>query len=127
MHPQTRLVLVNAIYFLADWAHPFPAEQTKPRPFHLAGGEAPEVPMMEETATYAYAAPEHALMQLLIDYGAGCDVKSAERELGIRPLKEYAEMLEYVGVGEKAILGNDVQVRPQFDLWNIWYAERVLR
>jgi hypothetical protein len=75
----------------------------------------------------AYAAPEHALMQLLLDFHQGCDLKTAEAELGIRPLKEYSEFLEYAGVCERALLGDQVQLRPQFDLWNIWYGERVIR
>ncbi len=75
----------------------------------------------------AYAAPEHALMQLLLDFAQGCDIKTAESELGIRPLKEYAEFLEYAGVGERSILSDVMQIKPQFDLWNIWYAERVMR
>jgi len=51
----TRLTLVNAIYFLGDWLIPFPAENTHPRPFHLVGGEAVEADLMSETAVYGYA------------------------------------------------------------------------
>jgi len=84
---------------------------------------------LDRGVTYrgAYAAPEHALMQLLIDFGSGCDVKTAERELGIRPLKEYAEFLELAAVVERSLLGNVVQLSPRFDLWNIWYGERIMQ
>ena len=74
----------------------------------------------------AYAAPEHAMMQLLIDQGSGCTLKQAERELGIKPLKEYAEFLEYTGLAERVFLNDFKQLRPQFDLWNTWYSERIL-
>ena len=74
----------------------------------------------------AYAAPEHALMQLLIDLRKGADVRTAERELGIRPLKEYAEFLEYLGVAERILAGDKLFWRPHFELWNVWYNERIL-
>lgn len=75
----------------------------------------------------AYAAPEHALMQLLIDFPEGCDVKTSERELGLKPLKEFAELLELLGVAERVIAANDVLYRAQLELWNIWYRERIMR
>jgi serpin B len=52
---RTRLVLVNAIYFLADWRTPFPADGTGPRPFHLADGGTVDVPTMSETFRAGYA------------------------------------------------------------------------
>lgn len=36
----TRLVLVNALYFKAPWAYDFEEQATSPRPFHMAGGKA---------------------------------------------------------------------------------------
>lgn len=48
----TRLVLANAVYFLAEWAHQFSQDQTRRKPFYLT--EVPEticeVPMMHLTA-----------------------------------------------------------------------------
>ncbi len=84
---------------------------------------------MQRGVTYrgAYAAPEHALMQLLIDMPEGCDILTAERELDIRPLKEYSEFLEYVGVVERCLLLDTVKYRAHFDLWNVWYSERIMR
>ena len=43
----TRLVLVNAIYFKGDWAHPFDAKNTKKEPF-LSAGSKVRVPMMRQ-------------------------------------------------------------------------------
>ena len=84
---------------------------------------------MERGVTYrgAYAAPEHALLQLLLDLPVACDIKSAERDLGIRPLREYAELLDYCGIGERVVTGNLVKLRAPLELWNIWYGERILR
>lgn len=42
----TRLVLTNAIYLLADWARPFEANATRPEPFHINGTNAVPVPTM---------------------------------------------------------------------------------
>jgi serpin B len=46
LNSQTRLVLVNAIYFKGLWAKPFQKPQTSPQPFQLAGGGQIEVPLM---------------------------------------------------------------------------------
>ena len=45
----TRLVLVNAIYLKANWAHEFDPEQTKSRPFTTGDGKAIRVPTMRMT------------------------------------------------------------------------------
>lgn len=67
----TRLLLTNAVYLKAPWAHPFPGDATHDAPFHLdvggadAAGAAPgpgdgppsatvTVPMMRVTARFGY-------------------------------------------------------------------------
>ena len=42
----TRLVLVNAVYFLGAWAERFDEKQTAPAPFHLTASGTKEVPFM---------------------------------------------------------------------------------
>jgi serpin B len=54
----TRLVLVNALYFLGDWEKPFEKEATQPVPFHLTKTEAKDVPTMHRTDTLRFAARE---------------------------------------------------------------------
>ncbi|MFN8507695.1 MAG: serpin family protein [Dehalococcoidia bacterium] len=51
----TRLILVNAIYFKADWSAPFEKELTSPGAFTTAAGARKDVPMMRRTGTYEYA------------------------------------------------------------------------
>jgi serpin B len=51
----TRLVLVNAIYFLGDWQQPFEKEATSPAPFHAARGRTHDVPTMHRSATLRLA------------------------------------------------------------------------
>ena len=72
----------------------------------------------------AYAAPEHALMQLLIDEGEqGTTVKEAERELGLRPLGDYFELLELLGLVERTLRGDQRVTRARCRLS---YGRRLL-
>jgi serpin B len=50
----TRMVLVNALYFLAEWQDQFQESVTIPKPFHLSGGGATEVQMMRQTLDLGY-------------------------------------------------------------------------
>ena len=50
----TRLVLVNAVYFLGKWQVAFEKEMTRPDTFHLPGGETKNVPMMRSTGHRLY-------------------------------------------------------------------------
>jgi serpin B len=54
----TALVLVDAIYFKADWAAPFPPEGTRDRPFYLLDGREILVPTMAQTSDFGYASGE---------------------------------------------------------------------
>lgn len=45
----TRLVLVNAMYFKGLWMHPFPEKATSPGTFHLTKSDSAEVPLMHLT------------------------------------------------------------------------------
>jgi serpin B len=53
--PDTRLVLVNALYLKAPWQKPFELGATQPQPFHVNGGEAREVATMQTTTSLGYA------------------------------------------------------------------------
>jgi serpin B len=48
LNEATRLVLANAIYLKAPWAHEFRDAATKPEPFHVHGGAAVDVPTMQK-------------------------------------------------------------------------------
>jgi len=50
-----RLVLTNAVYFDAAWAHPFEPEATDDGPFHRLGGEEVEAALMRQDAFVGYA------------------------------------------------------------------------
>jgi serpin B len=51
----TRLVLVNAVYFLADWAEPFEKEATSDQPFTLAAGQRKNVATMHQRGGFRVA------------------------------------------------------------------------
>lgn len=50
----TRLVLTNAIYFLAGWQTPFSEYATKDETFYLPGGEEVETPLMDVTDYFQF-------------------------------------------------------------------------
>lgn len=55
LSPDTRMALVNAIYFKADWLAPFEAESTHDAPFHLLDGSEVSVPTMNQDTFLPYA------------------------------------------------------------------------
>jgi serpin B len=52
--PDTRMVLVNAIYFKADWLAQFDANSTGDAPFYLTDGTQVTTKMMHESMLYPY-------------------------------------------------------------------------
>ncbi|WP_437756162.1 serpin family protein [Sorangium sp. So ce1389] len=53
---QTRLVLVNALYFRGSWGSAFPEQLTRPAPFFTSPQRAKDVPTMNQEASFQYAA-----------------------------------------------------------------------
>lgn len=51
----TRLVIVNAIYFLADWFRPFDPNATQPQSFHVTATTTKQVPTMHQLDSFRYA------------------------------------------------------------------------
>jgi serpin B len=65
LDPETRLVLVNAIYFLADWRSPFQALATRSEPFRLSATQTINVRMMHRSGNYLHAKSEgSALLEM---------------------------------------------------------------
>src|SRR5262249_47694671 len=67
LKPDTRLVLVNALYLKAPWREPFKKKLTRSRPFHLQPGETRDVPTMQRTGFLRYAR-EDGLLVVSLDY-----------------------------------------------------------
>ena len=54
----TRLLLVNTLYFQGEWAKPFPKESTRSRPFYVSYTEKVPVEMMEQVGRFPYVETE---------------------------------------------------------------------
>jgi serpin B len=54
LNADTRLVLVNAIYFLGDWASPFSKAATRSAPFHTSPSTEVAVPTMRQTESFGW-------------------------------------------------------------------------
>ncbi|MBS0621624.1 MAG: serpin family protein [Verrucomicrobia bacterium] len=52
LNPQTKLVLVSAIYLKAPWMRPFAQIDTKEQKFHLSPTETLQVPMMHQAGRF---------------------------------------------------------------------------
>jgi serpin B len=68
--PDTRLVLVNAIYFLGTWQKPFPERTTHPEPFFVTPSRKKNVPTMHRTDAFFIAHTE-GLTALELPYEGG--------------------------------------------------------
>lgn len=66
----TRMVLVNAIYFLGKWQYAFPKEETYDSSFYPADGGSVQIPFMNQTATFGYTGAD-AYQALSMPYRGG--------------------------------------------------------
>jgi serpin B len=66
----TRLVLVDAIYFNGDWEQPFDSRATHDAPFFTPDGEKPAVPTMHEAKQLPFAS-KNGLKALALPYRGG--------------------------------------------------------
>lgn len=55
---QAELVLTDAVYLDAQWAHGFDPKRTAPAPFHLTDGSVAEVPTMHLDGTLIHSGPK---------------------------------------------------------------------
>lgn len=90
LNPDTRMVLVNAIYFKADWLTKFDAKDTNDAPFHLLDGTETQVKMMSnglhnlpfvkgdgyQAVELPYASGTAAMTLLVPDEGQFADFES---------------------------------------------------
>ncbi len=69
INPDTRLVLVNAIYFKGNWSSQFDKQLTKAGPFHVSAAKTVETPMMQVTKKFRCAElPETQVLELPYAY-----------------------------------------------------------
>ncbi|XP_047050749.1 putative serpin-Z8 [Lolium rigidum] len=68
LHPDTKLVLANAIYFKGKWNLPFYESHTENRPFHRLDGTAVDVPFMASYSDSHYIAEHDGFKVLKLCY-----------------------------------------------------------
>jgi serine protease inhibitor len=67
---QTRLALVNTLYFEGAWQFPFPKDATSDAPFYLESGATKQVPMMRLSERLPYYKGE-GFQAVALPYGEG--------------------------------------------------------
>jgi serpin B len=67
---ETRLVLVNAIYFLGDWEDPFKKDATRPQPFSVSPSQKKEVATMHAVGHFRFVQKD-GLKALELPYKGG--------------------------------------------------------
>jgi serine protease inhibitor len=67
---QTRLALVNTLYFEGAWQYPFPKDATQDAPFYLESGATKQVPMMRLSERLPYLRGE-GFEVVALPYGEG--------------------------------------------------------
>jgi serpin B len=71
--PSTRLVLVNAVYFKADWIEKFEKRATSDKPFFVDGKDSANVSTMQQTHGFNYF--QNDSMQMMeMPYVGGCSM-----------------------------------------------------
>jgi serpin B len=68
--PQTRLVLLDAVYFKGKWQDKFEKSKTRDGDFHLQSGGTRRVPMMNRDGEYSYR-QDKTFSAVALPYGAG--------------------------------------------------------
>jgi serpin B len=66
----TRMILVNAVYFLGPWESRFESKSTSEQPFYLDGGAEVKVPLMTRLGAYNYTMLQE-LLALELPYKGG--------------------------------------------------------
>ncbi len=100
----TRLVLTNAIYFLATWAKTFSEDATEDRPFTALDGSTADVPLMSQSERFPYAEVDgHQVIELpyvgeevgmVVILPAAGEFETVEQELDGERLAELFDALD---------------------------------
>jgi serpin B len=116
LHPLTRLVLANAIYFKANWRNKFDPEETTKAPFQLADGRVTSAPMMRRRGTMnAAVAERYWVVELLYDLEQMSMLLLIPRQLGDLDWLEETILTEGPNAWERALQARDVDLSlPRF-------------
>lgn len=106
------VLLMNAVYFKADWTLPFDAARTREAPFHLADGSTGPIDLMVQSDTFGYVRGEgfaavdlpyggQAFAMTVVVPGEGASVEGFLHDLDVDAWAEITDGMrtEYVEVG----------------------------
>jgi len=99
LNRDTRMVLVNAIYFNGTWGLPFTPDQTKDTPFFVTPDREVRVSMMHQEEWFKYAENE-SLQLLMLPYGKEFSVDPTTRRM-----KRYKSFLSMIVLLPKETYG----------------------
>lgn len=125
--PDTRLVLINAIYFKGLWAAPFSRKNTRPGRFSLSPKKASTVDMMDQTGDFRYLEAAGlrilelpytggGLSMLIILPVAKGDLSAAEQSISPSALGRWLDDLEERHPGQVHVRLPRFTVSSEFDL-----------
>jgi serpin B len=128
LHPDTLLVLTNAIYFKGFWQFPFKTEKTTLTDFFLLSGEQAKVPMMSQKRRFRYFDTD--LFQLLelpyIGNQLVMDILLPRTKTGIKELEEILD-LDQVNAWLSSLVFMEVDVFiPRFKLMTKFDLSKIL-
>lgn len=116
--PDTRLVLTNAVYLQASWAHPFQKHATRPAAFHLPDGKTTKVETMRQLSQLRHAVVDGvSLLELPFSDGRwAMTIALPEKRDGLARLED-ALTVERLDTWAAALKGTYVDVSlPKFRL-----------
>lgn len=123
----TRSVLINTIYFKADWARPFNESETKAEAFKLASGSTKNLPLMHQLSDFAYA-EQSGTKALCLPYRGGetdmivllpkspRDLERLEKSLNAKSLQSWFDRLDSSTVTDVITTLPKFRIEKRYDL-----------
>jgi serpin B len=110
------LVALNAFRFKDDWAHQFETDQTRPAPFHLAGGGTAEVQMMHRPPTTLSVRQDDRFVATIMPYETPrFSMVLVTTKDGAAVAADFAPVMGWLS-GEGFAEGRATLAMPKFDL-----------
>lgn len=129
----TRLVLLNTVYFKARWFNEFEPSSTWPGTFHRLDGSKTDLPMMNQTSYFRYReTPQFQAIALPYEWGetemlvflpkAKNGLKALEKDLGNQALKDWVAGLDAAPSAEVQLKLPKFKIADRLDLAPILQA-----
>jgi serpin B len=127
LDPNLRLILLNAIYFKADWARPFDTNLTQPKAFTLGNGQVIQHPRMSRTANYNYCLREKFQLLELPYVGQQISMFVLLPNVGLKEFLQEFTMADFQDAIVRLYSEKVTLEMPRFKLENEYDLTKVLR